>query len=190
MKTPPRPRLLLLAAGTVALAAHGIGCWTPPVHVYPAVSVADPAAAAPRYRDQACTLAAGSDDGRGDPDHCGPFPCAGGHCQVSTCDPTSATACFPGVCAGGYCLSAAPVGARACEATKPKDEAETLFRGGCRCVPESASAPRDRDVCGSLPCGLHGCYVQPCHGDRDCAYGICSGHASAPHGYCVTDDPY
>jgi hypothetical protein len=188
MTLVPRP-LSLAAAATVALVGHGFGCWTPPTHVYPSVAVSDPAQAAERYRGRACHVAGGGDNGRADPSSCGPFPCESDLCRVRTCTPGKDT-CHPGVCAGGYCLSAAPVGGRECPAETPTDEAATLFRGGCRCVPQSGRMPRDREVCGSLPCGLHGCYVQPCNADRDCEYGVCSGHASGPRAYCVTDDPY
>ncbi len=55
----------------------------------------------------------------------------------------------------------------------------------CACTP-----PRDERACGSFPCAPGGCYVAQCRMDADCKLGVCSDHASGPHGYCVVEDPY
>lgn len=60
---------------------------------------------------------------------------------------------------------------------------------GCECVQPAEGRARDRQHCGLFPCAADGCYVKACVADTDCALGLCSAHASRPHGYCVTDDP-
>jgi hypothetical protein len=56
---------------------------------------------------------------------------------------------------------------------------------GCACTP-----PSDSHACGPFPCSPGGCYVAQCGFDGDCKFGKCSSHASGPHGYCVSSDPY
>jgi hypothetical protein len=62
-------------------------------------------------------------------------------------------------------------------------------RSGCACAPVPAAWREDTDACGPFPCRPGGCYVQQCRIDDDCRAGLCSHHASWPHGYCVTSDP-
>jgi hypothetical protein len=149
----------------------------------------DLASDAARYSDKACDRTGENLSGRGDAAHCGPFPCDFGHCVVEKCGDKGS--CHPGFCEGGWCVHGAEAGARDCPlANVQLSLREPEWYARCRCAPQSATARRDRERCASFPCAPDGCYVQRCSGDGDCRFGVCSGHASGPHGYCVTDDPY
>jgi len=147
-----------------------------------------PSAAGPeRYKDQKCDRDGENLSGRGDASRCGPFPCDFGRCVVERCGADGR--CHPGFCEGGWCVHGTEGGARACPfVDRDAARARPELVAGCRCAPQSATARRDREACASFPCAPGGCYVQRCSGDRDCKFGVCSGHASGPHGYCVTDD--
>jgi hypothetical protein len=138
---------------------------------------------------------------RPDPKHCGPFPCVDEKCEVARCGADEA--CANGVCADGYCLNAAPAGAKVCErfvdpprpdapaSRELSEEARAYYasRNGCACAPSDVHSRRDSDACSSFPCLPEGCYAKACSRDEDCRVGLCSGHASGPHGYCVMQDP-
>ena len=150
----------------------------------------------------------------GSPKACDPFVCYRDACRVETC--TNDGECKRGSCIEGYCALPPPQPGRRCEAFDVDEfrrefepgnprlasqspehgsaEARWLARfDGCACRPEywtegstSAHAPE----CGSFPCTPNGCYVRECSSDSDCAFGLCSSHASWPHGWCVESDPH
>jgi hypothetical protein len=62
-------------------------------------------------------------------------------------------------------------------------------RSGCDCAGAAPRASGGHAVCGPFPCTPKGCHVARCRVDDDCRAGMCSRHASWPHGYCVTSDP-
>ncbi len=103
-----------------------------------------------RLRDQGENLT-----GRGDPESCGPFPCAYGACVVRTC--ATAKDCYSGICSDGYCISPAPHGSRACAPHRlpsPGPDGSTgdfSSWSGCQCAPQSATALRDREMCETFP---------------------------------------
>jgi hypothetical protein len=188
-------RLFVLAVAPLAAVLVWAGCGGRPVPLRPwhVVAPANLAQAAAAAEGHACSIAGENLSGRGDPAACGPFPCEYGKCRVSTCDGT-ADHCYPGFCSQGYCLRPEPHGTRSCAPAAKKywegDAATWAARAGCQCLPQNATISRDQETCGSFPCGIDGCYVKQCDGDGDCEYGLCSGHGSRPHGYCVTDDAY
>ena len=158
--------------------------WRPVAHP-------DLAASAATYRGKGCGVTGENLSGREESPECGPFPCMLGHCYVEACPPDGA--CGAGFCADGYCVRSEAGGQKQCELvaqSTPPSDAELVARAGCTCTPQALASPRDQPVCGSFPCAPDGCYVARCSGDGDCALGLCSHHASAPHGYCVTADPY
>lgn len=186
---------LVLTTGAALLLIPACGSSAPPPgQPFRVVSHGALAEAAKRAEGHACAIKGENLSGRGDPENCGPFPCDSGACVVNAC--TAAKDCYPGICADGYCILAAPHGSRTC---KPRElpslapdgaAADFSAWAGCECAPQSVPRPRDQPMCGSFPCSPEGCYVKQCRGDGDCAYGMCSDHASGPHGYCVTDDDY
>lgn len=193
MKTAQRA-----AAVCLALVAACAGGPSPGTRVLP-VEHDSLVTLAPRYKDHAChdTFSRG---GR-DPEACGPFPCENDKCHVEPC--TSPKDCYHGICEDGYCLNVRAQGEKACapyadppraggssDESSPVAKAYYASRMGCACAARSEKASDDYEACAEFPCTLRGCYVQACQGDSDCKFGLCSGHASGPHGYCVTHDDY
>ncbi|MEJ7729001.1 MAG: hypothetical protein WKG00_07295 [Polyangiaceae bacterium] len=62
-------------------------------------------------------------------------------------------------------------------------------RSGCDCAQATSAPGVENTACGPFPCTPQGCHVGKCRVDEDCRAGMCSHHASWPHGYCVADDP-
>lgn len=159
------------------------------------VNVGSPDSEAENWRDKTCPGAEAAAKRQAEvPDPwstlaCGPFPCDyGGKCLVSKCDEKNT--CSTGFCSKGYCVRAVAQGPRFCQPASPESVYDNPpSAAGCRCTPLSSRAMRDEATCGQFPCSPEGCYVRRCKIDADCAYGMCSSHASGPHGYCVTDDP-
>jgi hypothetical protein len=189
----PAPAILMAGAAILLLPECGSRPAPPnrPWRVVPHGALQE---AAKQAEGHACAIKDENLTGRGDPESCGPFPCDFGVCVVRTC--AAPKDCSSGICSNGYCILPASHGSRACAPRKipssGPDSAEGDFSSwaGCQCAPQSAWTPRDREMCDSFPCSLEGCYVKRCSSDGDCEYGACSSHASHPHGYCVTDDPY
>lgn len=159
----------------------------------PAPSHESLATAAVQYEGAACSITGENGSGWPAGDECGPFPCTWGQCVVQTCSDEGR--CYPGFCVSGYCVRGQPRGERRCDPISPREErvdagdGEWDERRGCQCNPQNEGRARDFTMCGQFPCGADGCYVETCSDDDDCTYGLCSSHASGPHGYCVTDDP-
>ena len=196
--SPLRTRLaalpILLAGAAILLLPQCGSRPTAPALPWRVVSHGALQEAAKQAEGHTCAIKGENLTGRGDPESCGPFPCVYGACAVQTC--VASKDCYPGICSEGYCISPASHGSRTCAPRKLPSPGPDGSPGdfsswsGCQCAPQSATVLRDREMCETFPCSLEGCYVKRCSGDGDCEHGICSSHASYPHGYCVTDDPY
>jgi hypothetical protein len=133
---------------------------------------------------------------------CGPFVCESGvqRCQARPCRTNSE--CWPNACIQNLCTRAPLQSGSSCEPldwhrfsaeTDPDDE-KRAYRSldGCACEPQGFfdEGWAMGQPCGSFPCTPAGCYVSECSVDGDCRFGLCSHHASGPHGYCVVSDAY
>jgi hypothetical protein len=149
------------------------------------------AADAQRVQGKAC---------RADTD-CDLFVCESGRqkCIARPC--RTHDECWPNACIQHLCTRAPLQAGTSCEPLDWKkirdpesDDAEAAYASldGCACEPAGFfdKTWTEGDPCGSFPCTPSGCYVSKCSGDESCRFGLCSRHASGPHGYCVTNDAY
>lgn len=132
---------------------------------------------------------------------CGPFICESGvqRCLARSC--RMHAECWPNACIQNLCTRAPRQSGSSCEPLDSRelehlDENEELARyealDGCACEPQGSfdESWARGSPCGQFPCTPAGCYVSQCFGDDNCRFGLCSSHASGPHGYCVTSDPH
>jgi hypothetical protein len=132
---------------------------------------------------------------------CDLFVCELGrqHCIARPC--SRSDECWPNACIQHLCTRAPLQSGWSCE---PLDDTNIQWLSdadqeraygrldGCACEPAGFfDKPwAQGHPCGSFPCTPSGCYVSQCIDDGNCRFGLCSRHASGPHGYCVTSDAY